>query len=271
LPEATAQSQRTLSDAEVDQLAEAILTAERQATPIPPLTEQHPHMTLADAYAVQQGYAERRMRDGARLVGHKVGATSKAIQELFGIATPDFGHLFDDMLVAEHEPMPVAQLIEPMTEPELAFVLDRELRGPGVSADDVIAATRHVLPCIEVIDSRVRSWQIKLPDTVADNGSSARFIVGATPVQIGALDLAAEEGRLIRNGEVAATGRGEAVLGHPALAVAWLANALSEFGAALPADAYVLSGSMTTAVRARPGDRYQAVFTNIGSVGCRFT
>ena len=269
--EPTARNSTSLSPAEVQRAADSLLAAERARTPRRPLTERNPDLSVEDAYAIQQAYARRRLDGGARLIGHKIGATSEAIQRLFGVATPDFGHLFDDMLVAEGDAIPVASLIQPLVEPEIAFVLDRELAGPGVSEEDVVAATRGVVPCIEVIDSRIEEWRIRLADTVADNGSSARFLVGDTLVPLGALDLAAEEVELRRNGEVVERGRGDAVLGHPATSVAWLANALGAFGEALPRDAYVLSGSLTTALRARAGERYEAVFASIGRIACTFS
>ena len=234
---------------------------------IAPLTDTYPDMTVADAYAVQQEYARLRVGSGASLVGHKVGATSKAIQELFSIDTPDYGHLFDDMRWDEGVALPIRELIQPLAEPEIAFVLDDELRGPGLTAEDVLDAARGVVPCIEIIDSRIDGWRIRLADTVADNGSSARFIVGSIVMPLPP-DLRSEAVVFERNGEVVGQGTGAAVLGHPAEAAAWLANALGEFGLVLEAGSVVLSGSITSAVPARPGDRFIARFSTLGEVSC---
>jgi 2-oxopent-4-enoate hydratase len=250
-------------------LGAEILRAERTARPVTPLTGRYPDLTLADAYAVQKAYAQQRTSAGARLIGHKVGATSKAIQDLFGIDTPDYGHLFDDMLVAEGVPIPVGSLIQPMAEPEIAFLLAEAVRGPGVTAEEIVSRSRGVMPCIEIIDSRIVDWRIRLADTVADNGSSARFVVGEL-VDVTELDLARELVALRQNGSVVGEGVGTAVLGHPAVAAAWLANALGEYGVELSAGSYVLSGSLTTAVPVRRGDRFVAEFSTIGTVSCRF-
>jgi 2-keto-4-pentenoate hydratase len=250
-------------------LAEELFEAERDASPLEPLSARHPELTPRDAYAVQRAYAELRLSDGARLVGRKIGATSRAIQELFSIDTPDYGHIFDDMVVGDGGDIELDALIQPMVEPELAFILDRELSGPGVTRADVLAATRTVFPCLEVIDSRISDWRIAFVDTVADNGSSARCAFGEGVPFAGA-DLAAVEAVMSRNGEVTGRATGEAVLGHPAEAVAWLANALGELGSGLRAGEYVLSGSFMTAIRAERGDRFEASFSGLGVVSCHF-
>lgn len=257
-------------DATVTALGRELYEAERARRPRPPLSDEHDGLDVAAAYAIQEAYADLRLADGARLVGRKIGATSKAIQDLFDIDTPDFGQIFDDMVVPDGGAVPTDELIAPRVEPEVAFVLDRPLSGPGVGADDVLAATREVLPCLEIIDSRIADWRIRFVDTVADNGSSARCVFGSTSRPVGDLDLAAERVTLLRDGEKIDTATGEAVLGHPAASVAWLANALGELGRGLRAGEYVLSGSMTTASSASAGERYEAVFETLGQVSCRF-
>jgi 2-keto-4-pentenoate hydratase len=266
-PEGIASGQPAISTAVIRAMARELFEAERTQMTIPPLTDTYPEMTVANAYAVQQEYARLRIESGAGLVGHKIGATSKAIQELFSIDTPDYGHLFDDMRWDEEAPLPARDLIQPLAEPEIAFVLDEELRGPGLTARDVLDAARGVAPCIEIIDSRIDSWRIRLADTVADNGSSARFIVGSVMIPVPP-DLRSEAVVFERNGEVVGRGTGEAVLGDPAHAAAWLANALGEFGQFLAAGSVVLSGSITSAVQARPGDRFIARFSTLGDVSC---
>jgi 2-keto-4-pentenoate hydratase len=236
---------------------------------VPPVTERFPQLGPNDAYAIQEGYAGLRRAAGATLVGRKIGCTSLAIQELFGIDTPDYGHIFSDMVFLDGAAVERDSLIQPMVEPELAFVLSAELRGPGVGREEVLAATHGVAPCLEVIDSRIVDWRIAFVDTVADNGSSARCVIGELQ-PLGDHDLAEVEATMRKNGEVVERAKGAAVLGHPADAVAWLANALAPFGRALAAGDYVLSGSFMTASRASAGDAYTASFGELGEVGCHF-
>lgn len=268
MSETRATTETSIESSIVEVLGRQIFDAERSAEPIRPLSDSY-ELTVGDAYAIQQSYARLRIGEGATVIGHKIGCTAKAIQELFKIDTPDFGHLFSDMLVPQSKQIPVDELIQPLTEPEIAFVLAQDLSGPGITQEDVLAASSGVVPCIEVIDSRIIDWNIHLSDTISDNGSSARFVMGE-PIPVDGIDLAAETVVLTRNGEEVGRGEGTAVLGHPANSVAWLANALGEFGQALPAGSYVLSGSLTTAVPARAGDRFQADFASIGSVSCLF-
>lgn len=258
---------QTLPESVIATLGRRLFEAERDRVVVQPLTDTYPEMSVADAYAIQLEYARIRRGGGATLVGHKIGATSKAIQELFSIDTPDYGHLFDDMRYEEDEPIPFGELIQPLVEPEIAFVLGRDLSGPGVTAADVIDASSGVVACLEIIDSRIIDWRIRLADTIADNGSSARFVVGADILPL-TDDLAAEKVVFDRNGEVLAEGTAEAVLGHPAEAAAWLANALGEFGSTLTAGSLVLSGSITSAVAAGPDDRFTARFSTLGMVSC---
>jgi 2-keto-4-pentenoate hydratase len=254
----------------VAELGREIFLAEQKAVPFAPLTEQHPGLDPSTAYAVQEEYVRLRTEHGARLVGRKIGCTSRAIQELFDITTPDYGHLFDDMVVPAGGTIATSELIAPMVEPEIAFVLGQDLRGPNVTAEDVLGATVSLLPALEIIDSRIRDWRIVFADTVADNGSSARCVFGPETTYDSGLDLIAERVRLLRDGDEFDTGSGADVLGHPAAAVAWLANAIAEYGGALRAGDYVLSGSMTRAAPVRPGETYVAEFDTLGSVSCLF-
>lgn len=259
-----------LDAADIERLGREIFDAERAATTLDPLSERIPGLTVAQAYDVQRAYARLRMAHGAKLVGRKIGATSKAIQDLFRIYTPDYGHLFDDMRCYEDQPVDRSKLIQPMVETEVAFILAEELAGPGIEPEDVLAASSGVVACIEIIDSRIHDWRIQFVDTVADNGSSARFLIGSEVFPPDAFDLSAEKVVLTRNGQVVAEGSGAAVLGHPANSAAWLANAVGEFGDTLPAGAIVLSGSMTTAVRASAGDHFAARFDHLGSITVSF-
>jgi 2-keto-4-pentenoate hydratase len=255
------------------QIGQSLYDSELAQEPQTPLSGRYPEMTPADAYAVQEVYATLKREAGATLVGRKIGATSLAIQELFGIDTPDFGQLFDDMLVADGGTIERSELIAPMVEPELDFLMATDLRGPGVTREDVLAATATVLPCMEIIDSRISDWQIAFVDTVADNGSSSRYVVGEiaddrqNPVP---RDLDQVMAQMHRNGELVGQAPGTAVLGHPAEAVAWLVNVLSEFGAYVRAGDHVLSGSFMTAVAAEAGDTFTADFGALGSVSVTF-
>jgi len=229
--------------------ADRLAQAELQRRPTEPLTRQFPQLTLMDAYLIQQANVSRRTRQGERVVGHKVGLTAKAMQELFGVREPDYGHLLDTMILDADEPLDLSELIDPQIEIEPAFVLCRRLAGPGVTVEDVLAATDYLSVCFEVIDSRIADWQIKLQDTVADNGSSARVVLGSqkAPPRRLALDNLATVLEL--DGRVIETGNTGAILGHPANGVAWLANTLSQFGVALEAGELVLPGTSTRSCR----------------------
>jgi 2-keto-4-pentenoate hydratase len=218
---------------------------------------------------VQAEYARLRLAAGATLVGRKIGATSQAIQQQLGVTTPDYGHLFDDMVIPDGGAVPLGELVAPMVEPEIAFRLGADLRGPGLTAEDVLAATRAVCPALEIIDSRIAGWKITFADTVADNGSSARCVFGPEQDLLPGTDLAAESVRLTQDGSELAVGPATAVLGHPATSVAWLANALADFDAGLRAGDLVLSGSLTRAMPMQPGCAYTATFIRLGSVSCR--
>ncbi len=252
-------------------VAEQLYEAEKGVTPVEPLTVTWPGLTIEQAYAIQlEGVAIRRERDSRKVVGKKIGLTSIAMQKLIGVNEPDYGHLFDSMLVREGEPVPCSRLLLPKVEGEVAFVLKRRLKGPGVTIADVLRATEGVMASIEIVDSRVRDWKIKLEDSVADNASSARFVVGSRLVDPAGIDLRLVGMVLEKNGEVVNTGAGAAVLGHPAASVAWLANKIGEFGIALEEGEIILSGALTAAVDARAGDSFLISFGGLGTVGVRF-
>jgi 2-keto-4-pentenoate hydratase len=253
----------------VDALAAELLEAYRTRVPVEPLSERHPEMTADDAYAVQLAQVRRWLEEGAVIEGHKVGLTSKAMQEMLGIDQPDYGHLRDDMRYGNGDEVPADELIAPRAEPEIGFVLKTQLRGPGVTAEQASAAVEAVVPALEIIDSRVVDWRIKLVDTIADNASSGAFVVG-DPVDAAGLDLAGIAAELAKNGEVVERGDGAAVLGNPLNAVVWLANTLGERGIALEAGHVVLPGACTRAILVAAGDTVEATFERIGSVSARF-
>jgi 2-keto-4-pentenoate hydratase len=253
----------------IPRLGQEIYQAELAARAIAPLSSRHAGLDPAAAYAIQAEYARLRTAAGATLIGRKIGATSEAIQQQLGVATPDYGHLFDDMVLPDGGEVPLGALVAPMVEPEIAFRLRTDLTGPGLTGVDVLAAASTVGPALEIIDSRITDWKITFVDTVADNGSSARAIFGTEQELLPGTDLSGEVVSLTEDGTEVARGPATAVLGHPATSVAWLANALAEFGATLRAGDLVLSGSLTRAVALRPGRQYTATFLRLGSVSCR--
>lgn len=226
-------------------LAESLFTAERERRPIEPLTETFPELDLNGAYRIQQINIERRIAAGETLLGHKVGLTARTMQEMFGVDEPDYGHLLNTMFHEANEPLDLSELIEPQIEVEPAFVLGKRLAGPGLTADDVIEATDYISICFEVIDSRISNWRIKIQDTVADNGSSARVILGSKKVKPVKLALDNLETVLEIDGSVVQTGNTGAILGHPANSIAWLANKFAESGFAFEAGHIVLPGTCT--------------------------
>ena len=249
-----------------DELAGALYTALREAEPIDRLTASH-DLTIQDAYDVQSRLIDRRLDDGATVVGHKVGLTSEGIQTQLGVDQPDFGRLLDTMFV-EGTTIPGEALIEPRVEPEIGFLVAETL-SPPVTYLDVLEATRAVVPVLEVIDSRVTDWDIRIQDTIADNASSARYLTGESLHPVEGRDLSLEGLKLYRNGVLESAGVGAAVLDHPARSVAWLANTLADLGETLEAGHVVLSGSVTPAIDLHPGDSVTAEFASIGSMTAR--
>lgn len=233
----------------VRECARLLADGERTRRAGAPLTELYPALAIAEAYAIQQLNIAQRVAAGDRVVGHKIGLTAKAMQELFGVTEPDYGHLLASMVHEESAPLDLSTLIDPMIEVEPAFVLARRLQGPGVTAAEVIAATDYLAVSLEVIDSRITNWRIKLQDTVADNGSSARVIVGSKRVDPHGLALDDLVTTLSVDGQVIETSNTRAILGHPARGIAWLANAIAPFGAALEPGHLVLPGTCTKAYR----------------------
>ncbi len=252
-------------------VAERLLAATRDVEPIEPPSAVYPGFGIDDAYGVQLHQVATRLDEGRVVVGHKVGLTSRAMQQQLGVDEPDYGHLFDDMVHAESVPIDVDRFISPRIEPEVAFVLREPLRGPGVTVAQAVAAVDFVLPALEIIDSRIRDWRITLADTVADNASSGGVVLGSRPTALADVDLALVGCVLTSGGAVVGTGAGAAVLGSPVNALVWLANTLGRRGVGLEAGQVVLPGSITAAVPVRAGDGVTASFDRLGSVTARFT
>jgi 2-keto-4-pentenoate hydratase len=251
-------------------MAEALAGAERDRRPIPPLTDAHPGLTVEDAYAIQSLNIERRMADGRLVRGRKVGLTSAPMQRLLGVDEPDFGVLLDDMFVEDGDEIPMEQLLQPRAEAEVAFVMGDDLTGPGVTTSNALAAIEGALPALEIVDSRVADWRIKLADTIADNASSARVVIGGRLTPVTELDLRLVGVVVSRNGRMIDTGAGAAALGNPARCVAWLANKLATFGAGLRAGDVVIPGAVHRMVPVEPGDVFRAEFAHLGAVTVRF-
>ncbi|KPI07589.1 2-oxopent-4-enoate hydratase [Actinobacteria bacterium OK074] len=260
----------TLTPAQREEARQLLRAAERRVVPIDPLSELLPGLEPADAYAVQQGNVARRLAAGATVVGHKVGLTAVAMQRLLGVDEPDFGHLLDDMVHRDGGRVLASRYCAPRVEPEICFRLARPLKGPGITVDDVLAATDAVAPALEIVDSRIRDWRITLADTVADNASAAGLVCGPWTPLGDVPDLASVAVDLFVDGERVASGSGKEVLGHPAAAVAWLANTLAAFGVDLEPGHVVLPGAMTTAPFVGAGQRIEAVFSGLGPVSVTF-
>lgn len=249
-----------------DELAAGLAQAERSRVPITPLTSAYPDLDVVDAYQIQLVNIRQRIAEGARVVGHKVGLSSEAMQQMMGVDEPDYGHLLNDMQVFEDKPITAAHYLYPRIEVEVAFILAEDLPGADCTEEHVLAATEAFAPAIELIDSRITDWKIKLCDTIADNASSAGFVVGSQRVKPGDIDIKNIDATLTRNGEVVAQGRSDAVLGNPVTAVAWLARKVDSFGVRLKAGDIVLPGTATRAIDVHAGDDCVAEFSGLGSV-----
>lgn len=239
-------------------------------TVVEPLTSRHPDISIEDAYHIQQRMTSRRLQVGERVVGKKIGVTSAAVMNMLGVYQPDFGYMLDGMIVSDGGNIAMSSLIQPKAEGEIAFVLKRDLMGPGVTNADVLAATDFVMPCFEIVDSRIRDWKIKIQDTVADNASCGMFVLGSTAADPRKLDLMTCGMVLEKNGEIIATGAGAAALGSPVNAVAWLANTLGRLGIGLKAGEVILSGALAAMFPAKAGDNFRVTIGGLGACSVRF-
>ncbi|MCL4673361.1 MAG: fumarylacetoacetate hydrolase family protein, partial [Sphingomonadaceae bacterium] len=233
---------------------EQLYRALRERRTLAPLIERDPSLTIDDAYAISLDFLARRLADGERVVGKKIGVTSKAVQDMLGVHQPDFGFLTDWMNVDDEIDVESRRLIAPRAEAEIAFILRDSLAGPGVTAEQVIAATEAIAPCFEVVDSRIRDWKIGIVDTVADNASCGVFVLGEARADPRGHDLPSLRVTVTKNGQPLSEGLGAAVQGDPAQAVAWLANTLGQYGVTLDAGDVILSGSLVPLEPAVAGD-----------------
>ncbi|UUP20017.1 2-oxo-hept-4-ene-1,7-dioate hydratase [Nitratireductor thuwali] len=261
---------------EIDQAAAALDEAEHTRRQIGLLSIAHPGMTMDDAYAVQAAWVEKKKRNGRRVIGRKIGLTSKAMQQALNIDIPDSGILFDDMLFENGRTVPEGRFIQPRIEAEIAFVMSGDLKGPDVTVADVLTATDHVAPSLEILDTRILRVDPETKktrnvcDTIADNAANAGVVLGRHKLLPTEIDMRWMGAIVFRNGEVEETGLGAGVLNNPAGGIAWLANRLAQYDDWVRAGEIVLSGSFVRPVGARPGDKIIADFGPYGLVDCRF-
>jgi len=260
-----------MNDTQIQQLGDELYDALKGCHVVEPLTNRHADITIEDAYRIQQRLNARRLEAGERIIGKKIGVTSAAVMNMLGVYQPDFGMLTDGMVYNEGEAIPANTLIQPKAEGEIAFVLKKDLIGPGVTGADVLAATEGVMACFEIVDSRIRDWKIKIQDTVADNASCGVFVLGDRLVDPRSVDLNTCGMVLEKNGEIVATGAGAAALGAPVNSVAWLANTLGRLGIPLKAGEVILSGSLAIMVPVKAGDSLRVTIGGIGGCSVRFT
>ena len=239
---------------------------------IDPLTDQEPGIAIEDAYRISLQLLQRRLDDGEKIIGKKIGVTSKAVMNMLQVNQPDFGYLTDRMVYNNGDEIPISsEMIQPRAEGEIAFILKHDLDGPGVTNADVLRATEAVMPCFEIVDSRISDWKIKIQDTISDNASCGSFVLGDRAVDPRNVDLVTCGMVHTKNGEVIATGAGAAALGSPVNCVAWLANTLGEYGIKLEAGEVILSGSLVPLHPVVPGDSMGLSIGGIGNAAVRFT
>jgi len=260
-----------MDDNKINQYGDELYDCWLNRRTVAPLREREPGITIEDAYKIQERFVARRVAAGETIIGKKIGATSKPVQDFLEVYQPDFGMLTSGMVYQEGDTIDLGTLIQPKAEAELAFVLKADLKGPGITAMDVIRATDYVLPCFEIVDSRITAWNIKIQDTVADNASCGVYVLGKTQGDPRKLDITLAGMVLEKNGELFSTGVGAAVQGSPANAVAWLANTLGELGIPFKAGEVILSGSQSALVPVADGDELVCTVGGLGSCRVKFS
>jgi 2-keto-4-pentenoate hydratase len=258
-----------VTDEYARECAEALYEARRSRTPIEPFTDARPELAMADGYAIQQHLVKRLLDDGEVIVGYKLGLTSKPMQMLLGVDSPDFGPVFSSGVFSDEAVLPFDRFIAPRMEAEIGVILERDLSGPDCSAVEARAATRGLVAALEIVDSRVADWRIKLADTVADLASNGAIALSSTVVPIEGLDPRLIGMVFTKNDELVATGAGAAALGDPMAAVAWLANTLAPMGVLLPAGSVIMTGALHAMVPVAPGDVFRAEFDRLGAITIR--
>jgi 2-oxo-hept-3-ene-1,7-dioate hydratase len=258
-----------MTDSERMSAAESLLQAERTRVQAVQLTTTYPGIDLDDAYAISAMVTQRKVADGARLVGYKVGLTSKAMQRSSQIDEPDYGHLLDTMMLSDGAKVPHGSYCVPRVEVELAFCLKGSLKGPGLTLVDILRATDYVVPALEIVDARIRDPR-RICDTVSDNGAAAGLVLGGRPMRPMDVDLRWIGGAMYRNSEIEETGLAMGVMGHPAMGVVWLANKLGQHGVTMLPGQIILAGSFTRVVHAQKGDTLYGDFGQLGTVAVQF-
>lgn len=261
-----------MDNAQIDQLGDELYEALRAATTLTPLSERHPAMSIEDAYRISLRFLQRREQNGEKVVGKKIGVTSKPVQDMLNVHQPDFGFLTDRMHYANGATVKLADagLIQPRAEGEIAFMLKQDLKGTQITREDVLDATEWVAPCFEIVDSRIHDWKIRIQDTVADNASCGVLVLGGRRKSPADIDLALAGMVLEKNGEIISTSTGAAVQGSPVNAVAWLANTLGNLGIGLKAGEVILSGSQSPLVPVKAGDSLVCTVGGLGGTSVRF-
>ncbi|MFJ5717562.1 2-keto-4-pentenoate hydratase [Neobacillus sp. NPDC093127] len=259
------------TETKIQELSEHIAKAYELKEGVRPVTELVPDLEIDKAYAIQLETINVQLATGKKITGKKIGLTSAAMQKSLGVDEPDYGHLFDDMAYENNATVPFDRLLQPRVEGEIAFVLKKDLAGPNVTSFDVMMATDYVVPALEIVDSRIKDWKIKLEDTVADNGSSALYVLGNNPTKLTDIDLKMVGMTFYKNGKLVNSGIGAAALGDPAKCVAWLANKLAAYDITLKAGEVILSGALSAAIPAEPGDSFTAKFSHFGEVTVTFS
>ena len=255
----------------IEQLAEEVYVCLTAGKTLLPLSERVPDITIDDAYQISLTLLQKRLSDGEKLVGKKIGLTSKVVQDMLGVHQPDFGFLTDRMqYISGAEIQLQTTLIQPKAEGEIAFVLKEDLIGPGISPEDVLAATEGVAPCFEIVDSRVQDWKIQIQDTVADNASCGLFVLGDKLIDPTKIDFENCRMQLFNRDKLVAEGLGSAALGSPLNCVAWLANALGKYGVSLNKGDVILSGSLAAMLPVQEGDQFSMSIEGIGSCSISF-
>ncbi|MGE5492459.1 MAG: 2-oxopent-4-enoate hydratase [Actinomycetota bacterium] len=255
---------------QIIQLGDELYEALAARRTVSPLTSRGLDISIEDAYHIQQQMLSRRLAKGEKVIGKKIGVTSKAVMNMLGVHQPDFGYLLDGMVYNEGESIPMDTLIQPKAEGEIAFLLKKDIMGPGVTAADVLAATEGVMACFEIVDSRIQDWKIKIQDTVADNASCGVFVLGDKVVDPKKVDLSLCGMVLEKSGEIVVTGAGAATMNSPVNAMVWLANTLGRLGIPLKAGDIVLSGALGAMVPVQAGDSLRVSIGGIGGCSVRF-
>jgi 2-oxopent-4-enoate/cis-2-oxohex-4-enoate hydratase len=259
-----------LSEKQINDLVNQLHQAWENASQIPPITDSVPKITVEEAYQIQLKLMAKRIAEGEAVVGKKIGITAKVVMKMLGVDQPDFGHLMSGMEFQESQSLPFNKFCQPKAEGEIAFLLKKDLTGPGITRDQIIEATECVMPAFEIVDSRIQDWNIKIQDTIADNASAGAFVIGSSRTSLKGLDLATCGMVLKKNGEIIGTGNGAATLDHPLNAVGWLANTLGSLGMSLKAGEIILSGSLSVMFPIQSGDSLEMEIEGVGKTMCHF-